>query len=145
MFTRGEVERLILAHQHVREAIEQSVPRRAASILCKEFKWLPDDKSSFWAGVKDSAEELAKYREKESQVFGNLTALVEDEVSIFARLKIKPQRTREVISDVFNSLISMQDGPSSDNLKVLKGRLEPATKLVARKAKAPSAAVLTGC
>jgi hypothetical protein len=80
---------------------------------------------------------LAKYREKESQVFGNLTALVEDEVSIFARLKIKPQRTREVISDVFNSLISMQDGPSSDNLKVLKGRLELATKLVCKESKGP--------
>jgi hypothetical protein len=138
MIERKDVERLADAYAKVQAALEKNNPRKAATILCKEFNWLLDEKGSFWAGVADATEQLNVYRDKEREILNNVTKLIDEEAAIFARLKIKRSLTEPIIGIVYGRL-RLAEGIggdlSRDSLGALREQLREAAKLICKQSK----------
>jgi hypothetical protein len=141
MITQEDLERLVGAHEKVKEALDQRAPRRAAKILCEELGWLVKEKGSFWDDVRDATKTLSEHREVEKKVIGNLPQLIEDEESIFERLGIDRDRSTPILRDVYGgvNLTTNTENPTPDSLKVLQERLDKARELVCKCSRGPIA------
>lgn len=140
MIEPGDVERMVKAHEKVRKMLEAKEPRRAAKIVCEEFKRLLEDKESFWAEVGDATKTLGEHRKQEREVLNKIAQFLEDEATIFARLGIDASRSGPIIANAFNGIRlvvgeDLENDPSPDSLSVLRDRLAKATELVCKESK----------
>jgi hypothetical protein len=140
MIEKKDIEHLVVAHEAIRQALEENDPRKAAKILCKEFKWLVEAKDSFWKHVKDATESLAEYKEKESRILNDIAKFMEEEHLIFSKLKIDASKCDPIIGDVYGALnltYGLGDGPTPDSLDIIREKLIKATDLICRESKGP--------
>lgn len=142
MIQPDDVERMVAAHERVRKLLEAKEPRRAAKAVCEEFRWLLEDKGSFWAEVGDATKTLAEHRKQEQEILSRITQLLEAEESIFARLGIDASRSGPILANAYGGLLLVRGkeldiDPSPETLAVLRERLGKATELVCRESKGP--------
>ena len=137
MITQEEVKRLVGAYENVVLALDQKNPRRAAKILCKEFRILLDEDGSFWAGVRDATETLEKNRKYDREMLNNIKRLINKEGAVFAHLKIKASRSGPILDAVYGGLklAATDDDPSPEALDALKRSLAQATDLICKEDK----------
>ena len=147
MITPADVKRLVDAHAEIRALCEKD-PRKAAKLICEQFRWLLDEKSSFWAGLGSATAALQQYRTSEREILNNISAFIDQEASIFKKLKIKEQQYGPVIGDVFGALELARpnnpwQNPSPQALAVLKERLAKAADLICKESKGKIRRALT--
>lgn len=148
MINPADVKRLVDAHAQVRTALNDNDPRKAAKLICEQFRWLLDEQSSFWSGVGSATATLQQYRNSEREILSNLSSFIDQEAFIFKKLKIKEQQYGPVIGDVFSALQlarpnSPWENPSPQALGVLKERLAKATDLICQESRSKLRRALT--
>lgn len=138
MIANADLRRLVNAHGRVALAMEKNKPREAAKILCEEFRWLGQEKGSFWEQVHAGTGRLSDFQREENEVLGNLALLIEQEEAIFAKLGIPVSRSGPIIGNVYGALKWSQannEGPSPESLAHLRTQLHAAEELICRESK----------
>lgn len=150
MVHRDDIARLVSAYKRVQEALDlgQGNPlnpfkpapgRRAAQTLCQELGWLSHENGSYWEGLQEASSRLSKHRVSESEFFGCIGRLLEQEEAVFKKLGIDETTNSDILGHAYSALriVGEYDDPSRDAIANLHDRLKQVTDLVCQASRGP--------
>lgn len=137
--TKDDLKRQIEVHSQVQEALTFGKYRKAAELLCEEFKRLAG-MDSYWRDIGAALPKISKNHQVEGQkLLEQLIPLIHLESEVFRRLEIDEKKSNPVLANVYGSLdraiVKEGSKPSQDALLTLQRDLRVAAGLICAESK----------